>query len=156
MRFPIFLGPRRSFLLTTYVLGLGLLCLATAYALPHSLLWRTLWGILILLLLLQCAWRLWHPYPGIRLLADGSVELLEPAATVSAEMASCLPCQVQPGTSIHPWLVVLRLIETNGRKHVILIAKDSLSSAEMRQLRIFLNWCIDPKRQVVKGMDHPL
>ena len=124
------------------------ICVSVGLALPFSAEWRVVWGAAVAMAWLHGACLVWRPLPGIRLGADGNIDLLVPS--LAGAPSASIPCRLLAGTTIHPWLILLRLGDDSGRKHFLLIAKDSLLEEEMRQLRVFLSWCM-----ALKGDDQP-
>lgn len=138
MRFPVFLGPRRSRLLLGYLITLLPICVLAGLTLPFAAEWCVVWCLAVAVAWLHGAWLVLQPLPNLRLCADGNIDLVVGKSAEASE--SSIPCRLLAGTTIHPWLILLRLRECSGRKHFLLIAKDSLLEEEMRQLRVFLSW----------------
>jgi hypothetical protein len=68
----------------------------------------------------------------IKLQADGQMRLIDIEGVESE-------CQIQPDTSVMPWLVVLRY-RMRGEVASLVLPVDALGSAGHRQLRTWLRW----------------
>jgi hypothetical protein len=68
----------------------------------------------------------------IKLQADGQIRLID------SEGTEC-ECQIQPDTTVMPWLVVLRY-RMQGELTSLVFPVDALGSEGHRQLRTWLRW----------------
>lgn len=136
MQLPITIALHRSFRLGAALLSAHLLAMVVV-ALPG-------WPSEIVLFLLVGAgasmlvsWHQWQLRIGcLRLYHDGQIEcrLVGRESFVSAELLR--------GTTIHPWLTVLRLETAEGRI-VVTILPDSMVAEDFRRLRLWMRWRAD-------------
>jgi hypothetical protein len=132
VRFPVFIGLRRSKLL---IGALSLMhCAAAGAALAVS--WPLPARIALLAALaVSFPYSLRRPrIASLRLYGDGALECL----TLDGAVLALAPF---PDTTVFPWLVVLRL-KAEGEKGVIPLPlfPDSMSREEFRILRLWLRW----------------
>lgn len=134
VQLPILIGLHRSFFLRRSFLLFAVLAVGAVAALPVPLVWR----ITALLLVVPAAilgWRRLDPaFGSLRLERDGSISVAVGEAG-DFVVARCLP-----GVLCHPRLCVIRLRLASGRIQPLVLAPDSMSTAEFRRLRVFLRW----------------
>lgn len=131
MRFPVFIGLRRSHLL------------AAALCIMHG-------AAACAILVLPWPW----PWPALLALTASLVHSLRPLRVTSLTLHSdgfieCvlpegtrLPARVLPDTAVFSWLVVLRL-EGEGKALSLPLLPDHMSREEFRILRLWLRWGIE-------------
>jgi len=133
VQFPITIGLRRSFLLSTgFVMTHGLALLVVW--MPD---WPAVLSGLISATILLVAWHGWRAIDlsgwQLRLLSDGHLECQAPADK------NFMPVVLLPRATAHPWLTVLR-IEQMGKIRAIVVALDSAGQEDRRRLRLWLRW----------------
>jgi len=130
MRLPVTMNPRRSRLLAVVLwLAHALAVVAIAAAELAFLVKLSLWLLVAVSLWRQL--RLCLPVE-IVLKADGRLILVE-------QDGSCREAIVETDTTVHSWLVVLRL-KVDGRRRALSLPFDSLSGNSHRKLRLWLRW----------------
>jgi len=134
VQFPILIGLRRSRLLDLAVLMAALLASASifwfsgAQLIKVALIFAT-WALALV------AWRNLRPnFHSIRLERSGHI------FAARAGGADFSRVELEPLSTVHPWLTVIRLKTENGRGKMVIVSADSLLNADFRRLRMFLRW----------------
>jgi len=134
VQFPILIGLRRSRFLDLAVLMVALLASASIFWFLGAQLIRiallfTTWALALL------AWRNLKPYfQSIRLERSGHI------FAVRAGEADFSRVELEPLSTVHPWLTVIRLKTENGRCNTVIVTVDSLLNTDFRRLRVHLRW----------------
>lgn len=139
MQLPLELELRSSRLIAAYLLCIHAAALASLVplSLPSwlkigaviPLSWSALYG------LRRHAWRTAAAaIAGVRLHADGSIELLRRGGAVEA-------AAVEPASTLLPFAIVIRVRYAERRGGcAVVVAPDALSAEQLRQLRVWLRW----------------
>jgi len=128
------IGLHRSRFLERVLIVLMLSAAAAILVFPVQ---PALQGIVLLVIGALSLWSWRHLAPtlsAIRLERDGNVL----AAVMGDEELS--ESTLLQGATVHPWLTVLRLELADGRKHTVVLSRDSMASDDFRRLRVFLRW----------------
>ena len=133
MRLPITIGLNRSSWQAAVLLALELLASLAVLFFQRPLLLQMVLLLAIWVIALLAWRRLAPPVAALRLEVDGTIQ-------TSADGQSYLPASLLPEATVHPWLTVLRLELADGRRHALLVTKDSLNPDDFRRLRVFLRW----------------
>lgn len=133
MQFPIVIGLRRSRFLSLALKSIAVLGMGVALAMP----WSTPFRLALCLpvsIVAFLAWRRLDAVPAtIRLEATGTIYL------AYAGHEQPLEAELMPGSTVHPWLTVIRL-KTDSGPFPVILAADSVEPDRYRQLRVFLRW----------------
>jgi hypothetical protein len=133
VRFPVFIGLRRSYFLAGAVSLMHGAAAGVFLVMPWPLPVRI---ALLVALAASLRYTLRPPrVASLRLYGDGALECLLPDG-------AALAVTPLPDTTVFPWLVVLRL-KAEEETGVISLAlfPDSMSREEFRVLRLWLRWC---------------
>ena len=134
MQFPIVIGLHRS-----RILDAGLLLLVGLVA-TVSLVWPVALGIrlasvsLALLVGGLAWWKLKPVFSRVRLDRAGLIAVCFPG------QVEFVPLHLLPSATVHSWITVLRLREDQGKTHLLVVTRDTMSPADFRRLRVFLRW----------------
>ena len=93
-------------------------------------------ALLAILALGELGWGLWkmrRPLPGLRLKADGRIQL-------SVAGADWHGAELLPGGFVSPGFSVVRLRDADGAIHRLTLLADSASPDDLRRLRVSLRW----------------
>jgi toxin CptA len=133
VQFPITIGLHRSRFLALALASLVLLAVGMVMAMPWSIGVRLAICLFVSITAVLAGRQLGNLPAAIRLEQSGKI-LLAPSGTEQFVGASLLP-----GTTVHPWLTVVRL-KTEERQFLLIVAVDTLKQEDFRRLRIFLRW----------------
>jgi hypothetical protein len=136
VRFPVFIGLRRSYFLAASVCVMHGAAAGAFLVLPWPLPMR-------MVLLIVLAVSLWHTLRparirSLRLHQNGDLECVLSDGTSR-------PASPLPDTTVFSWLVVLRLeVEGEQRTVSLPLFPDHMSGDEFRILRLWLRWGVTP------------
>lgn len=134
MQFPITIGLHRSRFLDAMLVLAALLATAATMAFPCSPPIRSALMATVLFLAIQ-AWRALAPtITAIRLERNGDILI---ARLGEGEFVPATP---QPGATIHPWLIVIRLVAADGRPAKFIATVNRKNSQNLKRLRMFMRW----------------
>lgn len=134
MQFPIVIGLHRSRILDGALLLLVGLVSAALLAWPAAIEIRLVNLSLAMGLGGLALWKSKPAFSRVRLERSGLI-----AACFSGQ-AEFVALHSFPGAIVHPWGVVLRLRDEQGKNHLLLVTLDSTSRSDFRRLRVFLRW----------------
>ena len=123
---------KRSFVLMALQLAM---CLLTAVAISLADLPGLIQLALAMGLLIALGWTVWQwrrPLPGLRIKADGQIQL-------DAGNSGWHPVALLPGSFVSPGLSVVRLRTPDSTRPLVLLP-DSASRDALRRLRLSLRW----------------
>lgn len=78
-------------------------------------------------------WKMRGPLPGLRLKADGGIQ-------VSVAGADWHSAEILPGSFVSPGFSTVRLRDADGAIHRFTLLPDSASPEDLRRLRVWLRW----------------
>ncbi|WP_157651295.1 protein YgfX [Dechloromonas denitrificans] len=137
MQFPISIGLHRSRFLDLLVL-LSALSASGAILLWPQAITTQLLVLVATWFLAAMAWRGLTPrFSALRLERSGQISV---AIDASAPFA---PARLLPGSSVHPWLTIIRLEIDAKQQSTLIAAVDGLKEDDFRRLRVFLRWQAD-------------
>lgn len=134
MQFPITIGLHRSRLLDTLIAVMALFASVSSISFPVS----TGYQAALLMMVWLIAALAWHHASSdirqIRLERNGTLSVRRHLAD------EFLPVSLQPGGTVHPWLIVLRFREESGNTDKLIATVDRINAQNFRILRVFLRW----------------
>ena len=134
MQFPIVIGLHRSRFLGAALVAVTALAGVVTLVSPWAPVVRGA-NLAVIVIVAGFAWRRLAPgLSAIRLEQAGQIFL---AATGDAEFVEA---EVLAGATVHPWLTIIRLKTADQRKHLLIVAVDSMKAEDFRRLRVFLRW----------------
>ena len=137
MRFPVFIGLRRSRIFVVAICVMHAMAAGAFLALS----WPWIWRVVPLVALAVSLWRVLLPcrVVALRLDQDGNL-------ACDLRDGTRLPATLLPDSTVFSWLVVLRLRLDGERKALSLpLFQDHMSGDEFRTLRLWLRWCFNPQ-----------
>jgi toxin CptA len=134
VQLPIVIGLYRSRFLGAALVAVAALAGVATLALPLAPVVRAA-NFAAIVIVAGLAWRrLGLGISAIKLEQDGKISL---AATGDSEFVEA---ELLAGATVHPWLTVIRLKTADQRKHLLIVAVDSMKAEDFRRLRVFLRW----------------
>ena len=134
MQFPIVIGLHRSRILDGALLLLVGLVSAALLAWPAAIEIRLVNLSLAMGLGGLALWKLKPAFNRVRLDRSGLIAMCLPG------QSEFVALRLLPDATVHPWITVLRLREDQGKSHLLVDTRDTMSPADFRRLRVFLRW----------------
>lgn len=134
MQFPITIGLHRSRFLDAMLVLAALLATAVTMVFPCTPSIRSVLLLAVLIMAIQ-AWHALAPtITAIRLERNGDIFI---ARLGEGEFVPATP---QPRATIHPWLIVIRLVAADGRPAKFIATVNRKNSQNLKRLRMFMRW----------------
>jgi len=134
VQLPMVIGLHRSRFLRAALVAVAALAGVATLALPWAPDVRVA-NFAAIVIVAGLAWRRLAPgVSAIRLEQAGQIFL---AATANSEFVEA---DLLAGATVHPWLTVIHLKTADQRKHLLIVAVDSMKAEDFRRLRVFLRW----------------